>query len=241
MDAASRQSCQCAPPRCEDNRLRRARPRCPRRADRHSADRGAWGRLVDRDRPDRLSARGLDVHARPAPPRDRSRGERAPGNRAGDPRDAIGDGKPRGRLRSIPGRPDVRVLDAARLRCDRRDVLGAQRGRQHRPRGNDADGGVLGRLGCRQGRLVDRRDPRRHDGWCGACTGVRVLRDSPARRSDRGRNGDQLSCARHHRVLLLPDLPRQLHLRAASRRSRPSRFPGSRACASSARHSATSV
>ena len=44
-----------------------------------------------------------------------------------------------------------------------------------------------------------------------ARAGVRVLRDSPARRPDRRRHGDQLPRARNHRLLLLPDLPRQLH------------------------------
>ena len=40
---------------------------------------------------------------------------------------------------------------------------------------------------------------------------LRVLRDPPARRPDRRRDGGQLPRARDHRLLLLPALPRQLH------------------------------
>ena len=57
-------------------------------------------------------------------------------------------------------RADVRVRDAAHLRRDRRDVLRAQRRREHRPRGDDADGRLLGRLRRRQGRHLGRRPPR---------------------------------------------------------------------------------
>ena len=42
----------------------------------------------------------------------------------------------------------------ARLRRDRRHVLGAKRRREHRARGDDADGRVLRRLGSRPHRLV---------------------------------------------------------------------------------------
>ena len=51
-------------------------------------------------------------------------------------------------------RVDARLRDAARLRRDRRDVLRAQRRREHRPRGHDADGRVLGDLGRGQGRVA---------------------------------------------------------------------------------------
>ena len=61
-----------------------------------------------------------------------------------------------------PDRVDVRLLDAARLRRHRRHVLRAQRRREHRPRGDDADGRVLRRLRRRQGRELGRghRSPR---------------------------------------------------------------------------------
>ena len=53
-------------------------------------------------------------------------------------------------------RADVRLHDAARLRRDRRHVLGAQRRREHRSRGDDADGRLLRRLGADKGRTLGR-------------------------------------------------------------------------------------
>ena len=54
------------------------------------------------------------------------------------------------------------LRDPARLRRDRRHVLRAQRRREHRPRGDDADGRLLGRLRRRQRRQLGGRHPRRH-------------------------------------------------------------------------------
>ena len=56
----------------------------------------------------------------------------------------------------VADRVDVRLLDAARLRRDRRHVLRAQRRREHRARGHDADGRVLGGVRRRQGRQLGR-------------------------------------------------------------------------------------
>ena len=92
---------------------------------------------------------------------------------------------------------DAHLRDAALLRGRRRDVLRAQRRREHRARGDDADGRVLrhasaptsstrGRWACSSaivaGGLLRAR--------------ARVLRDPPARRPDRRRHGDQLPRAR---------------------------------------------
>ena len=90
-------------------------------------------------------------------------------------------------FRRRPDRVDVRVLDAARLRRHRRHVLRAQRRREHRPRGDDADGRLLRRLRRRQGRQLGRRPPRRDARRRPAGARARVLRDPPARRPDRRR------------------------------------------------------
>ena len=58
-------------------------------------------------------------------------------------------------------RRDAALRDAARLRRDRRDLLRAERRREHRPRGDDADGRLLRHLGRRQVELVGARAARR--------------------------------------------------------------------------------
>ena len=58
------------------------------------------------------------------------------------------------RLRVGADRRDAPLRDAARLRGHRRPVLRAQRRREHRPRGDDADGRVLRHLRRRQVRLA---------------------------------------------------------------------------------------
>ena len=110
---------------------------------------GAHDRLVDRRRHRRVRPRASGRTRRgrrrlgvgavvTGLARDRPRHSRHP----------LGRREPERGLRRVAGRADVRVRDATRVRRDRRDVLGAQRRREHRPRGNDADGRVLGRLGC---------------------------------------------------------------------------------------------
>ena len=83
-----------------------------------------------------------------------ARWSRARGDRPRHSRHPLERREPERGLRRVAGGADVRVRDAARVRRDRRDVLGAQRRREHRPRGNDADGRVLGRLRRRQGRIA---------------------------------------------------------------------------------------
>ncbi len=104
-------------------------------------------------------------------------------------------------------RGDAALRDAAHLRRDRRPLLRAQRRRQHRARGDDADRRLLRDLGRRQdrelgGRARDRDAGRRPDG-----APPRVLRDQPPRRPDRRRHRDQLPRGRDHR------LPVHRHLR----------------------------
>ena len=53
------------------------------------------------------------------------------------------------------------LRDAAHVRGDRRHVQRAQRRREHRPRGDDADGRVLRDPRCGQARLLAARAPRR--------------------------------------------------------------------------------
>ena len=88
------------------------------------------------------------------------------------------------------------------VRGDRRHLQRALRRREHRPRGDDADGRVLRDPRCGQARLVAagaarRARRRRADG-----ADPRVRLDPPARRPDRERHGDQLPRARRHRLLL---------------------------------------
>ena len=98
---------------------------------------------------------------------------RDPRARAGDPRHAVERREPRDRLQREPDRLDARLRDAAHVRRDRRHGLRAERGRERRPRGNDADGGLLGRLRGRQDRIVGGRDrlrPGRRGAASGSCT-----------------------------------------------------------------------
>ena len=131
----------------------------------------------------------------------------------------VGRKQPERGLQRVDHRLDARLRDATHLRRARRHVLGAERRREHRPRRDDADGRVLRDLRRRQNRLLVPRDPdrdarRRSDG-----ARPRLLRDPPARRPDRRRDGDQLPGARHHRLPLLPALPRRQHPRRTSRGS----------------------
>ena len=131
-------------------------------------------------------------------------------------------------------RRDAPLRDAAHLRRDRRHVLRALRRREHRPRGDDADGRVLriwaptsSTRGCSGSSPA----------WPPAASRARPRRllDPPARGPDRQRHGDQLPRARPHR------LPVRRHLRPArgrrptSRASRTSTSPSSRTCTSSGR------
>ena len=150
------------------------------------ADRGALGRLVDLRRHPRDRLRHLGGVARPAPARlGRDRRRAWSGSASAFLATAVERREPEHRLPRRPDRVDVRLLDAARLRRHRRHVLGAQRRREHRPRGDDADGRVLRRLRRRQGRELGRRAPRRDARRRAAGARARLLRDPPARRPDR--------------------------------------------------------
>ena len=102
----------------------------------------------------------------------------------------------------------------------RRHVLRALRRREHRPRGDDADGRLLGHLGRRQDGELGRRARDRVARRRPARARARVLRDPPAGRPDRRRHGGQLPRARDHRLLLRPALPRRERSRPGCRRSR---------------------
>ena len=94
--------------------------------------------------------------------------------------------QPRRRLRLVgAARRDAALRDAAHVRGDRRDLLRAQRRREHRPRGDDADGRLLRLPRRRQDRLVGARAPRRDGRGRRARARARVLLDPPARRPDR--------------------------------------------------------
>ena len=127
-------------------------------------------------------------------------------------RDAVERRATSRRLRLVGAhRRDAALRDAAGLRRRGRHVLGAQRRREHRPRGHDADGRVLRHLGAdKLGSwvvgLVGARSPAGRWRWS-----TRLL-DPPAGRPDRRRHGHQLPRARPHR------LPVRRHLR---RRGRP--------------------
>ena len=120
------------------------------------------------------------------------------------------------RRRRRLGRVDlqhVHLRDAARVRGDRRHVLRAQRGREHRARGDDALRLLLRHPRRRQAQLVGARP--RHRGDLGRRAGAdpRVLLGAHALRPDRRRDGDQLPRPRDHRLLLHPDLRPERHAR----------------------------
>ncbi len=128
---------------------------------------------------------------------------RRPRDRARLPRNALRRGEARQRGRVVGAlRRDAPLRDAAHVRGDRRHLQRALRRREHRPRGDDADGRVLRDPRCGQARLVAAgaarsAGRRRADG-----ADPRVRLDPSARRSDRERHGDQLPRARRHRLLL---------------------------------------
>ena len=166
--------------------------------------------LEPRHLPDRDHARDRRLHPRRAPLRqlrDRVGRDRV---RRRLSRDALQRRQARDRRRLVgPLRGDAALRDAAHLRRDRRHVLRALGRRQHRPRGDDADGRVLRRPRRRQDRLVDPRPPLRDPlGWRRGPP-LRVLRDPPAHRPDSRRHGDQLPRPRPDRV------PLHRHLRPA--------------------------
>ena len=228
-------------PESRDQRVHRDGARRLRGVHRDPADPDANTDLARRHRHLRRDVRHRHRQPGQAAAGLRRRRRRAPRDRARPARHAVERREPQRRLQRLAARADVRLRDAARLRRDRRDVLRAKRRREHRPRGDDADGRVLGRLGRRQGRQLDRGHARRHGSWWRAGARLRVLRDPPPRRPDRRRHRRELPRARHHRVLLLPALPRELRL--AGRLDDPERSScrGSPACTSSARRSATSA
>ncbi len=135
-------------------------PRLLRRAA--AADRSA--RRADRDpraRGRRCGRVGAARRRAPAGHRRARRGRRRADRR--DRGDALGRRQPRARGRLVGAvRGDAALRDAAAVRGARRAVLRAQRGHQHRPRGHDADGRLLGDLGRRGDRLVGGRAADRH-------------------------------------------------------------------------------
>ena len=110
----------------------------------------------------------------------------------------------RGRLRLVGAlRRDAALRDAAHLRRGRRDVLRAHRRREHRPRGDDADGRVLRHPRRGQARLVVARPPRRRSSragrWrcstpCSRSTSA-PTRSSAARRSTSSRSASRATCS----------------------------------------------
>ena len=104
-------------------------------------------------------------------------------------------------------RGDAPLRDAADLRRARRDVLRALRRREHRSRGDDADGRLLRDHGGGQARLVAARPARGRRLRRGGGAPPRDLGGPPARRPDHQRLRDQLPRARPDR------LPLHRHLR----------------------------
>ena len=99
----------------------------------------------------------------------RGRG-RARRRRRRRPGDALERRQPRLRLRvGSPAGRHASLRDAAHVRRPRGPLLGAERRRQHRARGDDADRRVLRHLGRRRHRLVGARS-RRRDGRRCACS-----------------------------------------------------------------------
>ena len=149
--------------------------------------------------------------------------------RAGGPRHEVERRQPRPGLHCEPDRLDARLRDPADLRGDRRHVLRALRRREHRARGNDADGRLLGDLGRRQDGILDHRCPDRDGLRRPPRARARLLRDPPAGRPDRRRRGGQLPRARDHRLLLRSALPRRerahRHLSDPGRQPREERQP----------------
>ena len=139
------------------------------------------------------AARDLDGHPRPPPARLGRSGGRHARDRPRHPRHPLEHLEPRLHVRRDARGADARLRDAARLRGDRRHLLRAERRREHRPRGDDADGRLLGRLRRRQGRQLGRRAPRRHGCRRPAGARLRLLRDPSASRPDRGRDGESTS------------------------------------------------
>ena len=133
----------------------------------------------------------------------RDRGRRAR-LRARLPRHALQPRQARERRRLVGAvRRHVPLRHAAHLRGARRDVQRALRRRQHRPRGDDADGRLLRHPRRGQARLVvarpDRRDPlRRADGArctrCSRSTCVRT-RSSAAPRSTSSPSASRAICS----------------------------------------------
>ena len=162
-------------------------------------------------------------------PRRASRGmgssrRRSAGDRSGRARHAFQCRQSRAGLHGEPDRVDARLRDAADLRRDRRHVLRALGRREHRPRGDDADGRLLGDLGRGQDRLLGQRARHRNHLGRAARARARDLRHPPARRPDRRRHGRQLPGARDHWLLLRAALPRQQ--RPHRRVPDPGRQPG---------------
>ena len=157
----------------------------PRRR-RHRLGAQAHGAADDRDHRDRLRGpRASGSRSRPwtfrsigAPARGRLRracvrhrgcpARRAEARLVGDRpgpcgharRDLAADeerGHPRQHPHDRRDRRDAPLRDPARVRRDGRDLLRALRRREHRPRGDDADGRLLRRLGLRLERQLGRR------------------------------------------------------------------------------------
>ena len=169
--------------------------------------------LADHDRRHRDHARGRGLVAGRAPPR-RRRG------RGGPARDRGGVVATISSVAHLDSVVVWSALIAAALRYATPLTFAASAacspsaaGREHRPRGDDADGRVLRHLGRRLVGLVGRRaasgDARRR----AARARPRLLRDQPARRPDRVRHGDQLPRARDHGL--------RVHLRSTATTARP--------------------
>ena len=189
----------------------RRRPGGPRAGA--AAAPGAGGGRARRARPGRGGLRALGAQPRRA----QARPVGALRRRRRDGVRDLGAGQERhvdvARRQRRPVRLDARLRDPAGLRRPGRHLLRAVRGRQHRPRGHDADGRVLRDLGDGLERPLGDR-PARGDGRRRRNrAGARRLRDPPAGRSDRDGHGHQLPRGGDHGLLVHRHLRLERHAR----------------------------
>ena len=157
-----------------------------------------------RDRRHRDRARDRRSQPRRAAARLGGGGDRRPRDRARLPGDAVErrPSRPGGRLVGATRR-HAPVRDPARVRRDGRHLLGAERRREHRPRGDDALGRVLRHPRRRQAELVAARAPVRGAGRRSCSrSSTRSLRSTCARtrssagsRSTSSRSGSPATCS----------------------------------------------
>ena len=189
LDGTARQPAQRAPARRGDHRLRSGSSSAPLRPSWRSP-RSRRGRSRGRScRHRRHVAGGLDDCARPTPAGLGRLCGRPARDRARRPRHLLEHRQSQSGVRRNARRADVRPCDAAHLRRDGRNLLRAEWRREHRARGDDADGRLLGHLRRGQGRHVGSWPPRGCSRRWAHRARVRLLRHPAARptRSSAGR------------------------------------------------------